>query len=82
MAVGSPTALSFSILIRSVQFRNIRPLLPCVRDQAAGRGGNLPARRADLQRLMRTNGYSDISVYAPAGFTRPLLVGRPERAAA
>jgi len=43
---------------------------------------NLPARRADLQRLMRANGYSDLSVYAPAGFTRPLLVGRPERAAA
>jgi 2-polyprenyl-3-methyl-5-hydroxy-6-metoxy-1,4-benzoquinol methylase len=43
---------------------------------------NLPARRGDLERLMRANGYADVTLHAPTGFTRPLLVGRPERAAA
>ena len=38
---------------------------------------NLPAKRGDLHGLMRDNGYSNITVYAPPGFTRPLLVGWP-----
>jgi len=38
---------------------------------------NLPAKRGDLHRLMRDNGYPDITVYAPPGFSRPLLVGWP-----
>jgi hypothetical protein len=43
---------------------------------------NLPARRGDLERLMRANGYSDVTLHAPTGFTRPLLVGRSNRDAA
>lgn len=38
--------------------------------------GNLPARAADLRRLMRANGYPDVTVHAFPGFGRPLLVGR------
>ena len=36
---------------------------------------NLPAKTLELHRLMRDNGYSEISVHTPAGFARPLLVG-------
>ena len=36
---------------------------------------NLPAKTLDLHRLMRENGYPEISVHTPAGFARPLLVG-------
>ena len=38
---------------------------------------NLPASREALARLMRENGYPSLTVYAPPGFTRPLLVGVP-----
>jgi 2-polyprenyl-3-methyl-5-hydroxy-6-metoxy-1,4-benzoquinol methylase len=38
---------------------------------------NLPAKRDVLARLMRENGYPSITIYAPTGFTRPLLVGAP-----
>ena len=38
---------------------------------------NLPAKRDDLARLMRDNGYPSVTIYAPPGFTRPLLVGVP-----
>jgi len=38
---------------------------------------NLPAKREDLARLMRENGYPSITIYAPPGFARPLLVGVP-----
>jgi SAM-dependent methyltransferase len=38
---------------------------------------NLPAKREDLARLMRENGYPSITIYAPPGFARPLLVGAP-----
>jgi hypothetical protein len=36
---------------------------------------NLPARTLDLHRLMRENGYPQIAVHTPAGYSRPLLVG-------
>jgi SAM-dependent methyltransferase len=36
---------------------------------------NLPAKTLELHRLMRDNGYPEISVHTPAGFARPLLVG-------
>jgi hypothetical protein len=36
---------------------------------------NLPAKREDLARLMRENGYPSITIYARPGFTRPLLAG-------
>jgi len=39
---------------------------------------NLPAKTLDLHRLMRDNGYPEISVHTPAGYARPLLVGHPE----
>ena len=42
---------------------------------------NLPAKTLDLHRLMRDNGYSEISVHTPAGFARPLLVGHTHLAA-
>jgi hypothetical protein len=35
----------------------------------------LPGKTLDLHRLMRDNGYPEISVHTPAGFSRPLLVG-------
>jgi len=38
---------------------------------------NLPAKHADLRRLMRDHGYGAITVYAPRGFSRPLIVGLP-----
>jgi SAM-dependent methyltransferase len=40
---------------------------------------NLPAKTLELHRLMRDNGYSEISVHTPAGFARPLLVGHTHR---
>lgn len=43
---------------------------------------NLPARAAVLEQLVVSNGYPDVRVYAPAGFTRPLLVAGSPRAAA
>jgi len=43
---------------------------------------NLPARAAVLERLMTSNGYPDVRVYAPAGFSRPLLVATSPRAVA
>jgi hypothetical protein len=43
---------------------------------------NLPARAAVLEQLMMSNGYPEIRVYAPAGFSRPLLVAASSRAAA
>ena len=41
---------------------------------------NLPAKTLDLHRLMRDNGYPEISVHTPAGFARPLLVGHTQLA--
>jgi SAM-dependent methyltransferase len=38
---------------------------------------NLPAQTQQLRTLMERNGYPDVQVHAPAGFVRPLLVGRP-----
>ena len=38
---------------------------------------NLPAKRQDLSRLMCENGYPSVTIYAPPGFARPLLVGMP-----
>ena len=38
---------------------------------------DLPARRDTLGRLMRENGFPSLTVYAPHGFRRPLLVGVP-----
>jgi SAM-dependent methyltransferase len=38
---------------------------------------NLPAKRTDLARIMGANGYPSLTIYAPPGFTRPLLVGVP-----
>jgi SAM-dependent methyltransferase len=35
----------------------------------------LPGTTLDLHRLMRDNGYFDINVHTPTGFSRPLLVG-------
>jgi SAM-dependent methyltransferase len=35
----------------------------------------LPGKTLDLHRLMRDNGYPEISVHTPGGFSRPLLVG-------
>jgi len=43
---------------------------------------NLPARAAVLEQLMVSNGYPDVRLYAPAGFSRPLLVAASPRAAA
>jgi predicted nicotinamide N-methyase len=43
---------------------------------------NLPARTLDLHRLMRDNGYPEITVHTPAGFARPLLVGHTQPAVA
>ena len=37
--------------------------------------GNLPARAADLRRLLAGNGYSNVAVHTYPGFARPLLVG-------
>ena len=42
----------------------------------------LPGRMLDLHRLMRDNGYPEISVHTPVGFSRPLLVGYTHVAAA
>jgi SAM-dependent methyltransferase len=36
---------------------------------------NLPARATELARLMKQNGYPDVQITAPTGFSRPLLVG-------
>jgi 2-polyprenyl-3-methyl-5-hydroxy-6-metoxy-1,4-benzoquinol methylase len=36
---------------------------------------DLPAKRGDLSRLMRENGYPSVTIYSPPGFMRPLLVG-------
>jgi hypothetical protein len=36
---------------------------------------SLPGKTLDLHRLMRDNGYPEIAVHTPAGFSRPLLVG-------
>jgi 2-polyprenyl-3-methyl-5-hydroxy-6-metoxy-1,4-benzoquinol methylase len=36
---------------------------------------DLPGKTLDLHRLMRDNGYPEISVHTPAGFSRPILVG-------
>jgi SAM-dependent methyltransferase len=41
-------------------------------------GNNRPGRMRDLQRLMVENGYPATQVYAPAGFSRPMLVGPAE----
>ena len=38
---------------------------------------NLPAKREDLSRLLCENGYPSVTIYAPPGFARPLLVGMP-----
>jgi 2-polyprenyl-3-methyl-5-hydroxy-6-metoxy-1,4-benzoquinol methylase len=35
----------------------------------------LPGKTLDLHRLMRDNGFPEIAVHTPAGFSRPLLVG-------
>jgi hypothetical protein len=43
---------------------------------------DLPGRTLDLHRLMRDNGYAEIAVHTPAGFTRPLLIGHTFTAAA
>jgi SAM-dependent methyltransferase len=37
---------------------------------------NLPAQARDLESLLHQNGYGSVKVYAPAGFSRPLLVGK------
>ena len=42
---------------------------------------NLPAGTPQLKRLMEGNGYPAVVVHAPAGFSRPLLVGRAARKA-
>jgi hypothetical protein len=36
---------------------------------------HLPAKTLDLHRLMRDNGYSEIAIHTPAGFSRPILIG-------
>lgn len=41
-----------------------------------GIGGNRPGTVRDLERLIRGNGYPDAEVHSPAGFSRPMLVGR------
>jgi SAM-dependent methyltransferase len=43
---------------------------------------NLPGRTLDLHRLMRENGYPEITVHTPPGFARPLLVGHAAASAA
>jgi 2-polyprenyl-3-methyl-5-hydroxy-6-metoxy-1,4-benzoquinol methylase len=43
---------------------------------------NLPGRTLDLHRLMRDNGYPEITLHTPAGLARPLLVGYTTLAAA
>jgi SAM-dependent methyltransferase len=40
-------------------------------------GSNCPGTADDLVRLMRDHGYPNASVYAPLGYSRPLLVGMP-----
>ncbi len=37
---------------------------------------NLPARAHQLHDLMKHNGYAEVDVIAPPGFTRPLLIGQ------
>jgi hypothetical protein len=37
---------------------------------------NLPARAHQLYDLMKHNGYAEVDVIAPPGFTRPLLIGQ------
>lgn len=41
-------------------------------------GSNRPGTLRDLQQIMAENGYPDVHVHAPAGFSRPMLVGRSE----
>jgi hypothetical protein len=45
-------------------------------------GSQRPGTARDLHRLMQENGYPDTQVYAPQGFSRPLLVGRAAAAVA
>jgi hypothetical protein len=40
-------------------------------------GSNRPGTMRDLARLIKQNGYPEAEIHAPAGFSRPMLVGRP-----
>jgi hypothetical protein len=37
-----------------------------------------PGKTLDLHRMMRDNGYFDLAVHTPAGFSRPVLIGSTE----
>lgn len=38
---------------------------------------NLPAQASQLEQLMHAHGYSEVTIHAPSGFARPILVGAP-----
>ena len=53
-----------------------------IRQANHGIESGLPGTTLDLHRLMHDNGYPEVAVHTPSGFSRPLLVGYTHVAAA